>query len=414
MAYTTKVLQVLIASPSDTDRERSAIVDVINEWNNLNSRDTGVMLQPVRWETHTAPDMREPPQGIINAQIVDEADMVVGVFHTKLGTPTARAQSGTAEEIERVGNAGKRVMLYFSDEPVTLKDLDWAEAQRLQEFRKGTYPKGLVDSYKSIDEFVTKFRRQLDIAVKQEAPSTAVSGSTLTASAGGDVPTLVLLEPYSLSDHSTIDPAEPITLTPISVVDHENIPAYGTGGSSSILYSISSSFPGENRNYWRELVTYYEELSRRFEIAFQLTNSGESAIGDPHIEISVVAVNISTSTDVGLRQPVTYPLLASTFRPTPQPVLPPNGYIYEEDRSQAIVFEFDWPVLQAGRRVVTPNTITLVASDSGTVTFQPVLFSSADRPMSLPPITLRVEAEQEELTWAEFYSRVEAASEGDH
>ncbi len=138
MAYTTKVLEILVASPSDVDRERSTIVEIINEWNNLNSRDTGVMLQPVRWETHTAPDLRQPPQDIINRQIVDQVDMVDGVFWTKLGTPTSRAQSGTAEEIERVDKTGKRVMLYSSDAPASLRGIDLDEVKRLQDFRRQT------------------------------------------------------------------------------------------------------------------------------------------------------------------------------------------------------------------------------------------------------------------------------------
>jgi hypothetical protein len=127
LAYTTKVLQILIASPTDVQQERLLIIDAINEWNNLNARDRGVMLQPVRWETHTSPDLSEPPQDVINAQIVDESDMVVGVFWTRLGTPTSRSASGTAEEIDRIGKAGKRVMVYFSDAPVTPSSLDLAE-----------------------------------------------------------------------------------------------------------------------------------------------------------------------------------------------------------------------------------------------------------------------------------------------
>ena len=40
--------------------------------------------------------------------------MAVGVFWTRVGTPTAESESGTAEEMVRVGDAGKPVMLLGS------------------------------------------------------------------------------------------------------------------------------------------------------------------------------------------------------------------------------------------------------------------------------------------------------------
>jgi hypothetical protein len=39
---------------------------------------------------------------------------LIGVFWTRVGTPTGIAESGTLEEIERVAAEGKLVMLYFS------------------------------------------------------------------------------------------------------------------------------------------------------------------------------------------------------------------------------------------------------------------------------------------------------------
>lgn len=54
-------------------------------------------------------------------QLVDKCDMAVGVFWTRLGTPTDLAASGTVEEIERLGQADKIVMLYFSRAKVDLE-----------------------------------------------------------------------------------------------------------------------------------------------------------------------------------------------------------------------------------------------------------------------------------------------------
>ncbi|HEX8866652.1 MAG TPA: hypothetical protein VF821_13435, partial [Lentzea sp.] len=131
MAYDARVFQILIASPGDVPEERDIVTEVIHEWNQLNSRERSIVLLPLRWETHSAPELNERPQSVINRQVVDHCDMAVGVFWTRLGTPTDVADSGTAEEIQRVGESGKPVMLYFSRAKVDLEEVDLAEYARL-------------------------------------------------------------------------------------------------------------------------------------------------------------------------------------------------------------------------------------------------------------------------------------------
>lgn len=108
------VLNVLIASPSDVAEERQVVTEVINEWNAIDSQRSSVMLRPVRWESHSYPASGARPQAIVNKQIVDSADILVGIFGYKLGTSTGAAQSGTIEEIEEFRRAGKYIALYFS------------------------------------------------------------------------------------------------------------------------------------------------------------------------------------------------------------------------------------------------------------------------------------------------------------
>ncbi len=100
MAFDAKVIKILIASPGDVEEERSVIPEVISRWNNINAESTSVVLLPVKWETHSAPRLGDCAQGIINNQLVDSCDMVIGVFWTRLGSPTGVSESGTAEEIE--------------------------------------------------------------------------------------------------------------------------------------------------------------------------------------------------------------------------------------------------------------------------------------------------------------------------
>jgi hypothetical protein len=67
-----------------------------------------------RGNSHCTPEYGTRPQEIINRAIVDGCDLLVGIFWTRIGSPTGIGDSGTTEEIERAGNAGKQIMLYFS------------------------------------------------------------------------------------------------------------------------------------------------------------------------------------------------------------------------------------------------------------------------------------------------------------
>jgi len=166
MAYDCRVYRILIASPSDVEEEREIAVRVIQEWNDLYSYSRKIALLPLRWETHTAPEYGTRPQEVINRAIVDQCDLLVGIFWTRIGSPTGVAESGTLEEIERVGNAEKPVMLYFSRVEIDPDRIDLSQIEKLKSFKNKTYPKGLTESYKSIIEFRDKFAKQLELKVR--------------------------------------------------------------------------------------------------------------------------------------------------------------------------------------------------------------------------------------------------------
>lgn len=149
VSFDAKVVRVLIASPGDTGSARSVLKGALEDWNSLHAEETKVMLLPVLWERDATPEMGDRPQALINRQLVDAADMLVGTFWTRLGTPTGEAQSGTVEEIERCIAAQKPVLLYFSRQPVALDSVDHHQYQQLQDFKQSLEPRGLYDSYDS-------------------------------------------------------------------------------------------------------------------------------------------------------------------------------------------------------------------------------------------------------------------------
>lgn len=167
MTFPATVVRVLIASPGDTGQARVLLRDVLQEWNSLHAEDTHVMLLPVMWERDATPEMGDRPQGIINRQLVDASDILVGIFWTRLGTPTSEAESGTAEEIERFIRAGKPVLIYFSQEPVVPNSIDAEEYGRLNTFRESLKERGLFDGYSSQEELWRKATAALTRTIRQ-------------------------------------------------------------------------------------------------------------------------------------------------------------------------------------------------------------------------------------------------------
>jgi hypothetical protein len=155
------IYRVFIASPSDCGEERRIAPEVIAEWNAMNSWATGVILEPVMWETHAYPAVGGRPQEIINRQLVTRCDILIGAFWTGLGTPTTEAESGTAEEIEQFRSAGKRVLLYFSSAPVALESLDQAQYQALIAYRDRLAEQSLYSRYETFAQFRQLLARHL-------------------------------------------------------------------------------------------------------------------------------------------------------------------------------------------------------------------------------------------------------------
>jgi hypothetical protein len=155
----------MIASPSDVPEERRIAREAILEWNSINSRDRGIVLMPIGWESHSSPDTGDRPQALINGQILKHADLLIAIFWTRLGTSTGVAPSGTVEEIEEHIKAGKPAMIYFSSAPVVLDSVDQEQSASLKVFKKSLQDRGLYEQFGSTAEFSTKFSRQLALKV---------------------------------------------------------------------------------------------------------------------------------------------------------------------------------------------------------------------------------------------------------
>jgi hypothetical protein len=135
MSFTAATYRVLIASPSDLTEEREAATMAINDWNAQHAAAEGIVLLPVKWETHARPESGVRPQGAINTQIVQTCDILIGMFWTKLGTNTGVAESGTVEEINQFVEQQKPALLYFSKRPIDPNRIDLKQHRKLRHLR---------------------------------------------------------------------------------------------------------------------------------------------------------------------------------------------------------------------------------------------------------------------------------------
>lgn len=180
VAYVATVLRVMIASPSDIPDARDAVEAAVYGWNGANAQSKQIILQPWRWETNAVPALGGHPQALINAQSVDQSDIVFALFGSRLGSPTPDAVSGTVEEIERALNQGKPVHLYFSTAPLP-NDVDTTQLDGLRAFRQEIQTRGLLGEFNN----VSQLEHEVWKAIEYDIPKLDLGVSTLQRQQSG-------------------------------------------------------------------------------------------------------------------------------------------------------------------------------------------------------------------------------------
>jgi hypothetical protein len=145
------VYDILIASPNDVSEERKTVREAIYQWNAINSRKFNAILEPVTWETHSRSEMGDRPQALLNKQIVEACDILIALFWTRLGTPTGSESSGTVEEIKKFLDAGKPVIVYFSNKPVDRANIS-DQIKMVDDYKMSLRVKGICFEFSSFEE----------------------------------------------------------------------------------------------------------------------------------------------------------------------------------------------------------------------------------------------------------------------
>lgn len=287
MPYEAKVFSILIASPSDVFEEREIAVRTIQEWNDLHSSNRQIVLLPMRWETHTSPEYGTRPQEVINRQIVDQADLLIGIFWTRLGSSTGVKDSGTLEEIERVATSSKPVMLYFSKKTKDPDDIDTDQLIKLREFKKKTYPNSLIETFNNQIEFKDKLSRQIEMQVRKML--------TNGGNSSGKIATDILLEFLDLKNGGRCGVALNIDTVYIDIIDSNDIPDYSSDDNIREEFDEAEggyiTIDESNKNYYRELIDFNVKSKLFAPIYFWLANQGTLGARDIYVVITIKSEN---------------------------------------------------------------------------------------------------------------------------
>jgi tetratricopeptide (TPR) repeat protein len=170
-------IRVVLVSPADVAEERAAAKRVIDELNRGNARND---LTLWRWETDARAGLHlDGPQGLIDELMsIQDADLVIGVFWTRFGTPTADAGSGTEHELRNAWQAWRtrgrpEVMVYFSSRGSRLQDVrEAAQMERLLAFRDAMPREQLWWSYEQPVDFERLLREHLTRFLERRIPAT--------------------------------------------------------------------------------------------------------------------------------------------------------------------------------------------------------------------------------------------------
>lgn len=183
MPFAANVVSVLVASPSDVQLERDALRTAMWDFNDEHASALQVVLLPVLWETHARPELGTEPQTLLDQQIVDGADVVIGVFWTRAGSRLAEGSFATVHELERLVAAGKPALLYFSSQPAVPSMIDPEQLLAVQAIKARARAWGLYGEYDSVAGLVERVRRDLLRTVRDRLslPTPQAPSSVATA-----------------------------------------------------------------------------------------------------------------------------------------------------------------------------------------------------------------------------------------
>ena len=165
-------IKLAFCAPGDVTEELKIAREIVDEWNVNHGESRQLFVKLLNWKTNARPGIGRP-QEVINRDIVDDSDIIVGIFWTRFGSPTGVAESGTEEEIRRAIKANRKVLIYFSVRPTTAAVLA-DQIARIEQFKREFESRGVYWQYGSLETFRADLRRHLAAYLNEWSPKASV------------------------------------------------------------------------------------------------------------------------------------------------------------------------------------------------------------------------------------------------
>jgi tetratricopeptide (TPR) repeat protein len=167
--------RVVLIAPDDVEDELDVIRAVIGQANQFRDEH----LTAWNWRTDSTPGLhRAGAQGLTDEQMnISDADLVIAVFWSRLGTPVLNDTSGTAHELGIAWQAWKTtgrpaVWIYFCSRDVPQSALDDPDQfPALRRFRKSLPHEQKYSEFRTLEELQRDFAKHLRIWLKQNDPN---------------------------------------------------------------------------------------------------------------------------------------------------------------------------------------------------------------------------------------------------
>ena len=184
-----KLVTIFISCPSNMGEYADHVMDVIFDYNEVFGYSCGVLYRTLYWKNNIVGQVSSDPQLAVNSQLMNEYDLLIGLIGERLGDPTPRAESGTAEEIEEALKktdsifGGQHVQVVFKSKfEATIGKIDLSQIQKVIDFKATLEKKAIIADFvekKDLDGIVMRF---LESATSHVLRSSGAAGSEANGS----------------------------------------------------------------------------------------------------------------------------------------------------------------------------------------------------------------------------------------
>lgn len=160
-----KHYRLLISCPSDCEEFKDTVVHLLSITNQFCETFLDARIEHIYFKENVPSGAASEAQKVINSNVRDQFDIYVGLFWSRLGTPTSTHRSGAVEELDIAyemnqlsGRVG--IHVYFCEADISKELFRNSNAQEIEWLRSHVRDKGIL--YKS---FVTAAQLQSHLSV---------------------------------------------------------------------------------------------------------------------------------------------------------------------------------------------------------------------------------------------------------